>query len=323
LPRLGVVYDSNLYRTLPLSRFEALRDREANWSIQAYASYYVAWELLAHLADPKDPSFDYALGALKRLWAHCKTYDGSREGLGFLADAEAQVPYLLFKERPRRLDQERNLHAQTIGEVTHQPVASWSERLRASIHAIAGHVQEVEDQFVANMWSIVVTLNPAAKQWSDVKSSAALRTALLASIDRGESLTRSAEAIAQRAADEIGRSITITELRESTEKVQRHLPLPVHLYSRLVRRLVEGGPDMTKTRNVNSIWDFHICFSVGLGASLRGAGLWLITADSEVLQAAEAASATWCVRHPDQYEALLTRNDDQLLEELEAEPIPQ
>jgi hypothetical protein len=255
------------------------------------------------------------------LWSHCKRYDGSREVLEFLADAGAQAPYLLFKEKPSRPDQDRSLYAQTIGEVTHQPEASWSEQTRASLTAIAGHVQKVEEQFIAGMWNIVLVLNPAAKQWSDVKSSAGLRAALLASIDRGESLAHTAEAIAQRAADEIGRSITVTELRESTEKVQRDLPLPVHLYSRLLRRLVEGGPDMTKTHNVNSIWDFHICFSVGLGASLRGAGPWLITADTEVLQAAEAASATWSVRHPDKYEALLTGNDDQLLDELEAELI--
>ena len=82
-------------------------------------------------------------------------------------------------------------------------------------------------------------------------------------------------------------------------------PLPMHLYRRLIRRVVEKGHNMSKKERANSIWDLHIGFSVGTKADTDGAARVLVTNDQDILAASEEAGVQSHVMSLEDYGELL------------------
>ena len=303
MPRLYVVYDSNVYRTLGAPAFDAILALEANHSVVAVASYFVISEFLAHIADATDPSYAMSWGALRRLWRHCKQYDGSRELLRLIGDSEAQVPRTLFGELPRGRDDQAHAYGNLVGRLIAQGGPTWPEAQR-ELTRNRQHVLATEDMFVQQLFNHVVKgLEPAATSWADVRK-AQVRPHILQKIKNGDGQRLVAQAIIAKAANEIGRSLSVTELQRLGQQVQEIFPVSVAFYDTLVHRIVRDGLDMSKYPRPNSLWDYQITFSIGKGARLLTRPIWLITNDSDMLAAAKHTGET-NVRNFEAYRDLL------------------
>lgn len=303
---LLVVFDTNLYRKLGADVFDELRDRERNLSIQAAGSYYVAMELLAHLADDQDPQFAISHNSLRRLWQHTKTYDGSRYVTNLMEPAESQVSHVLFRAGPKDPRDDSASLGGFVGQIANTERADLPGRFEEPLCECRDLVQSREEQFTQSLFDRVVrTLVPEATDWFSVTQDSPIRSTLLESISAGDGLSRIAEGTVRRIADDLGIELSQEELAEKVAVVKQAFPVPIHLFNGLVRNIVENGLDMTKQKRANSLWDFHIAFSTGTGANLDGMPIWLVTNDGEILKAAATAGATQNVKPFDEYTRIL------------------
>jgi len=91
MPRLYVVLDTNAYIGISDADLEGLIECCAVHSIVGVASFWVAQELLSHVADQADRDFGRARAAIRRLARHCSQYDGARSIVRFIGDGHGTV----------------------------------------------------------------------------------------------------------------------------------------------------------------------------------------------------------------------------------------
>jgi hypothetical protein len=155
MPRLFVVFDTNLYRTLGNARFDALRAKERARGIVGIASYWVALELIAHLDSPDDPSFAASWAAIRRLVRHCTSYDGRRHIVHFIADSREHAQRLLFgRVREARPDENPTIYGELLGHISEATSLEGLNQVKSAIAAVAQKLREDEAAFRDRMWHV-------------------------------------------------------------------------------------------------------------------------------------------------------------------------
>lgn len=309
MPRLAVVLDTNAYRSIGEAAFEPFRRDEVHHSVIPYASYFVASELLAHLSDPGDPDFRHCLAATTRLGRHCRRYDGSRYQVDFLQLPVAQVARTLFG---RTLETDRASSAaygDVIGAITDNPEHGVLNEWKEPLTKLREIVLLVEREFVERLWSrVVLTLAPDAEDWQSIVRSPR-RSALIAALEAGQGLDLVAGTIVDRVAAKCGLVLSQPEREAAIANARKVFATPVYHHDLLVRQLIANGPDMSQPDRANSIWDHEITFSTGVGATMIGVPLVLVTGDSLVRQAAEAAGTRRQIWTLAEYRERITQRD--------------
>jgi len=307
MPTLVVVCDTNVYRQLGRTRYDALREREREHSVVAAAAYTVATELLSHVADEEDASYRPALAALGRLWDHTKTYNGSQYATNLIAVPHELLAMHVFGVTPTTTTEDDQAYGSTIGRIVNQP-----ERWRRDVALVAGlrglrtNVERWESDFVKQLWDLLSGLLPHASVWADFCRPSEPHKVLLDELDQGQWLVEAATLIVRSAAQELGLPQPTAQLPELCRRVTEVFRLPVHFWNLMIRQILERGVDMSAPHRRNSTWDMQVCFATGVGAALyKDAPVWLITGDGTIQKAANAAGMGWQVRSLEAYEHLL------------------
>ena len=321
MPRLGVVFDTNSYRSLGRERLQSLQGRESSHGIIAYASYFVMMELLAHVADDDQKAQNIARASLKRLWTHCKQFTGV-DSLRLLGDSEAQVPVTLFGKAPPGRARFYDQIGSYVGRLCAAGVDGIPDGRRIA-EAIQRDVSNAEARFAQDLFRAVVqTVNPGATSWFDARTSTPLRDEILAKARSGEGHRLIASAIVLKAAREVEMTLSDDQFASAVALVQRLFPVPIHLYDTLVLDVIERGLDASRPSVANSLWDYQICFSTGTGARIGGAPIWLISSDNRVLDAALRAGAAGTVKSLTEYERLLSASTSDVEDAAQASVAP-
>lgn len=301
MPRLRVVFDTNVYRGLSTSRFSCIQRIERSRSVQAVASPWVALELLAHMAKPEDPDFAPSAAALKRLAEHCRTYNGSQYVLPFLGDVYRQIAYSLLHLGVEH-DASDSWLASFVGAVA-SPHNDGSDDIQAW-QEIANRVQEVEVNFERNIWmNVLLASVPSASRWSALVESAPLLREVLADLNSEQTLRLLAEQVLERAR-QMG-STKAVDPKNSLDLILSACSKPLRFELALLSQVIAGGLDLTKPRHRNTVWDIHIAVATTMFAALSRDRIWLVTDDRLVHRAALAASVADSVLPFDKYEAIL------------------
>lgn len=286
MPRLFVVFDTNTYRSISRSDFDNLMTLERARSVIGIASYWVVFELLAHVADPNDPSYNFALAGVRRLARHCAQYDGKRRVLRLLADSEDHVFRALFGYQIPNRASASEAFGQLVGAIADaKSPADWSG-LQPQLDALKAHIDAAEAQFEADVFANVVrALWPSAQTWDDVTQDPQKKADLLAYLATPQSQVAAASALVVKAASEIDHELTPEQESEFVIKVLELFPAPIAFYNAFLRK-VANGYDLSVSKNVNSLWDMQVAFSTSMEATLGGAPVWLVSSDKAVLSAA-------------------------------------
>jgi hypothetical protein len=288
MPRRIAVFDTNIYIGLGAARAAELARRQRAASVISGASVWTVAELASHLADPTDPRRGRCLGALRALWQHYALYDGSKHFLPFVPDTEDILCRELFgRDTPGRAEE-----IDAGGAFVRRVAMGDADELNELSPALAGlrdHIAHVEAEFVAAMRDIVQHLDPRASGWETFRSDPERRRAILARIDAGHGLRYFAEALVRRAAASIGTAIEGADLQHRVEFVMRHFGTPLRFFDAIIRKLVDGGVDMSKPQRANSIWDLQIAFYGVPGWAIDGAPLILVTDEGAIREAARRA----------------------------------
>jgi hypothetical protein len=308
LPRLRVVFDTNVYRHLSKRDFEKMLEREQKHSILGTGNFMVVMELLAHIADPKDKGFQPSLAALRRLNLHTREYDGSHYITRFIGDSEEHAAISLFKRHmPNRSDQAWH-YGSLVGLVAEaDSPREWAEE-QNNLDVIRSHVAHAEKEFAEDYRRrLILPLVPGAESWAAISSNAELRAVVASALEGPDADRLSAKMLVRRTALLLG--IPITE-KEMTEKVEIALKLfltAIRFRVHVLRKIVQSGYDLSLPKNANTLWDIEITFSTNPNALVYGQPIWLITDDRAALAAAQSAGATNVVHSSSVYLELLGR----------------
>ena len=308
MPKLRVAFDTNVYRSLSDDRFRELRRLERSQAVVGIASYWVAAELLSHLASDSDPNFNAALAGLRRLILHCRTYNGSQYRLPFLGDVDSQIAYMIFGTRLFS-DQESPYDlAWLVGAFAPEAELNRSPEHVAALINIAREVRIAELRFAQNIWeNMVLKLVPDAQGWADLARNKTQRAKGLEELASSEAERVTAQVLLDRVAAKLGRDLSIDERKAKVEELLHTLIVPIRLQNALFTRILRDGLDLSRGKHSNTFWDLHIVFCASTFDSFDRTPFWLVTDDRPILRAAHDGNVSDAVRSLDEYEDALKR----------------
>lgn len=302
MQNLAVVFDTNAYRALSDQALAELREYEVRAGVHPYASYWVVIELLAHMALKDDPDFGSAIASLKRLWTHCSVKSDDRELLQFLADSENQLCKAIFGEPIPKREAEAEAYAQIVSAVVHSKSPEAWSHYQPALDYLRDHVEDVEQQFVEDMWDHVVRgLDPSAGSWHPLHDEPELRKHLAQAITSDIGRRLCARMVVRKAALQIDRDLSQESVDAKVDFVTEVFPTPLALYNEIVRRIILDGCDLRRRNRANWIWDMQMAFQTSPAAALQGVPVWLITGDGDIRQAAAAVGADDVVKSVNEY----------------------
>jgi hypothetical protein len=164
-----IIFDTNAYRYLVKNRsseqIEDYVNKINGWesanNIQTLISPIVAKELLAHVANKKDPAFDICMKAIKAMYLH----NGSDENYRMIASPELLISNAFFKEEiPSKVETNK-----AIGEMMYRlatdPRDYTFKSLQHNLNLNYNHVMESEKEFAISLKQFVNEVDPNAKGW--------------------------------------------------------------------------------------------------------------------------------------------------------------
>ena len=316
MPYLNVVFDSNVYRKLSGAEFAAVMELERAQSIVACSSYWVLFELLAHVASQEDPEFNHAWAALKRLWHHCAIYDGSAYRLQCLADWRSEICRLLFGRGLADRD-DADVYGLLVGVIANAETPEDWEKYQPMLDQLASHVDEVERRFLDGMLNNVARrVAPGAVDWEAAAEIPATRAELADALTLDTGIRSAARIIVSLAAEDVGIGLQEAELNEKTDYVADAFEAPLRFLNAIVAGVVREGTNIS-TRRANSVWDFQIEFSTSPEVTMAGVPVWLITDDNAMLAAAREAKIEGLFRSLGSYRSVLESSYDEFRRQLD------
>ena len=204
-----VIFDTNAYRYLVADidfdqvekAITKLKAKEAKNKIQTLISPIVVKELLAHLADKNDPSFEKCLKANKALYLHSSFGKSYR----MIASPELLIGQSFFgKTIPSKVS--TNL---ALGQISYHlatnPTPHIFKKFQRNLNLNRDHVLESELNFAVSMKQFLQTADPTSTGWRVFEN------------------------------DEIGRAKTLAGIRSEKASIEIALGYLFIVYSQLVQ----------------------------------------------------------------------------------------
>jgi hypothetical protein len=178
-----VIFDTNAYRYLVHGKRHdkiekivgKLKAKEKKNNIETLISPIVAKELLAHIGDKNDPSFNKCLKAVKALYLH----SGDDIKYNMIASPELLISKAFFnKELPAKSETNKAI-GQMIYHLAKNPDAKALKRLNRNLQANRSHVIDTEYNFALQMKQFVSTIDNTATGWQIFPNDALKRKEVL------------------------------------------------------------------------------------------------------------------------------------------------
>lgn len=304
-----VIFDTNAYRYLVDGKdfdqvdkvIAKLKAKEEKNDIETLISPIVVKELLAHLADKNDPSFDVCLKANKALYLH----SGSDENYRMIASPELLISKAFFaKTIPSKIET-NNALGQISFHLATNPSDHVFKKFQRNLNLNKDHVLESEKEFALAMKQFIVSQDPNAKGWRIFENDDNSRRKVLESI-RSENasieiafgyiylvymLLLSSGQIAQ---------MSMPELMDRAKSFITVFPEPIALYKYVMENLVNSEFNLFENSRSNFVWDIHLMFNVGDHAISEGK-VHFVTSDKAMIRTAIAENAKYSIWTFDEY----------------------
>jgi hypothetical protein len=290
MPRLAVVFDTNIYRQLSPEDAAAIALQQDERDVIACTNSWSVMELAAHLCDPADGDRRICHRALKSIWEHCTQRLDDRRLLRVAGDADSQLVLALFNQHLPGRDRETNVMSHVVQQLADSEIGIVPSDVQAALEYLRDHRDTVEAQFTEDMRKVVLGLDSSAVDWQPWPNDRDRRRAELSESRRGKNLPAIATAMVARAAANLDiQDLPANELRGRVQFVLDNFTTPLHFYEGLLRRTIESGIDYSRAEHANSIWDVQLCFFALPQATIEGTPVTLVSNERAIRSAAVAA----------------------------------
>jgi hypothetical protein len=296
-----VIFDTNAYRNftfgcgLEESRAKVLklRKKEQGAGVMSLANPFVIWELIGHLSDKGDSSYDYCMNALVALAEHTWSPFDPNGGLCLIADGESSVCRELFQKLPPNAKQ----NAQNLSLLAaHVRANAPNITLPAAItnfKAFTLALEKYEDSWLIQMQKVLDSLNPdIARIWMGGKTNAQTRRKLRKFFESQAYMDAWAITMVIKFAKLVDIKLSAQEITQKANVMKKVFPVPFHLMAHTLREW-QGNKSFNltsqKKKRANFVWDTALCFSIGNFTQVGDALVYFVTDDAAIRRAAEDA----------------------------------
>jgi hypothetical protein len=304
-----VIFDTNAYRYLVTDKsfsqidklIQKLKSREQKNGIETLISPIVAKELLAHVADKNDPSYDKCLKAIKALYLH----SGNHKSYNMLASIELLISKSFFDKIITAKIETNKAIGQMIYHLATNPTEKTFKKLNKNLQANKNHVFESETTFAIQMKQFVSAIDPEAIGWQIFPDNPEKRAKALADI-------RSENASNQIALGYIFivyyllvvtgeiEPLTNEQLLDRAKELVKMFPEPIALFKQVMENLVNSEFNIFENSRANFVWDIHLMFNIG-NHTVDGSKLYFVTADKAIIRSAIQENAKYSILTYDEY----------------------
>ena len=304
-----VIFDTNAYRYLVKAKkyeqidklIQRLKAKEAKNNIETLISPIVAKELLAHVADKKDPSYQICLNAIKALYLH----SGNDISYNMIASSELLISKAFFDKTIASKIETNNAIGQMIYHIATNPTEKIFKKLRKNLIANKDHVFETESNFANQMKQFVNAIDPNAKSWEIFAGNKLKKREVLTHI-RSENVSFQIALgylfIVYQLLVFSGEITMLpnNELYDRAKEFVKVFPEPIALYKEVMENLVNSEFDIFEENRSNFVWDIHLMFNIG-NHSINGSKLYFVTDDKAILRNAIKKNAKYSILTYDEY----------------------
>ncbi len=298
-----VIFDTNAYRYLVDGRdfnqvdklIEKVKAKEAKNNIESLISPIVVKELLAHLADRNDPSFEVCLRANKALYLH----SGSTADYSMIASPELLISKAFFdKEIPSKIETTKALGQMSFHLATN-PSKHVFRKFQRNLNLNRDHVLETETEFALAMKQFVISNDPSATGWKIFENDEPERRKVLESIRSKNSSIEIGFGyiylvyVLLMASGQI-QQMTMEDLYDRAKTFIDIFPEPIALYKYVMENLVNSEFNLMENSRGNFVWDIHLMFNVG-NHSVNNEKLHFVTSDKAIIRTAIAENAKYTI----------------------------
>jgi hypothetical protein len=186
----------------------------------------------------------------------------------------------------------------------------WPDWVRGGTAEIRAFLANAEARFADLAWrNVVLSLVPDADAWSAVRRDPQRADALAAGVLSDEGLRLSARLHVEEIADTVGLVLDEESLRIAADRLAETFPLPMRVFNAFLYRVISRGLDASAPEVANSIWDLQLSMSVPASSRVSQTPVWLVTTDTLIHDAAEAAGAGHLVHDLAAYKQLQADGD--------------
>ncbi|MDR2278171.1 MAG: hypothetical protein LBE23_09940, partial [Vagococcus sp.] len=180
-----VIFDTNAYRYLVKGKsykdidgyLKKIKSKEKRNGISTFISPIVARELLAHLADKKDPSFDICLNATKAMYLHSSDEDGSQYNM--IASPELLIAKMYFGTSIPRKEQTYQALIQIAYHLAKKPSKYNFTKFQKNLNDNRFDVLQTENVFAQSIFDFMKSQDPISSGWDFFKEEPEKRRKLL------------------------------------------------------------------------------------------------------------------------------------------------
>jgi hypothetical protein len=304
-----VIFDTNAYRYLVKGKkfsqvdriVQRLKAKESRNNIETLMSPIVAKELLAHVADKKDPSYVICLNAIKALYLH------SSEGKTYkmVASPELLISDAFFGKKIPGKEESNKAIGQMIYHIATNPTENVFKRLFRNLQAIKDQIIDGENNFAVQMKQFVSVIDPDAKGWQIFPKDEKKRKKVLKYI-RSENCSFEIALgflfIAYQLLVFSGELTLVSndELREKAKTLITVFPEPIDLHKQVLENLVNSEFNILEESRTNFVWDIQLMFNVG-SHQINGSKLYFVSDDKAIIRSAIKGNAKFTILTYDEY----------------------
>ncbi|RYE59681.1 MAG: hypothetical protein EOP48_00080 [Sphingobacteriales bacterium] len=304
-----VIFDTNAYRYLVSNvkfeeidkMIEKLHSKEKIRGIQSLMSPIVITELLAHVADKKDSSFEKCLKALKAVYLHNSEEDQYR----ILASPEMLIAKAFFNEELMKKEESIKAMVQIAFHLSKKPNPYNFKKFQRTLTNIKNHVSNTELFFANALKELVTQSDPESKTWRIFPNNQKERQKVLKGIRSDDTSNSIAAGLILPVYDLLVnenkiQKITVETLQDMSQEFVKMFPEYIALYKLVFENLVNSEFNMLEDSRSNFIWDIQLMLNIG-NHSVDNEKLYFVTADKAIISTAIGQNAKYSILNFDEY----------------------
>jgi len=283
-----VIFDTNVYRDLThglgegecRKRFHIIKEAEVHHGIIPVLSTVTAMELLAHLADQKDPAFDICKMAAVAAGFHVLRPNNQ---VSIYPHPQLHLQQLIFENYDESAMSKFEIIAEIVNFLNKGPADLYIEKFNEQITEIRRMVVQHETDFKATMLRVIKGIDPETTTWTALANDKEKRKRTLKYLEEKEEqvLDTLALGYVHKAMNARNQPLSPTEQAVAAIDVTTYFHTALRLHLAIMKKMLIGGFDMdNKKRNrENTIWDIYQLFCVS-DATMNDLSATFVTADT-------------------------------------------
>ena len=304
-----VIFDTNAYRYLVTDKsfdeidklIEKIKSKEQQRGLESLISPIVAKELLAHVADKNDPSFQKCLNAIKAMYLH----NGNEESYRVIASPEMLIAKSFFNETIPAKEETNKALIQIAYHLAKKPSDYVFRKFQRNLNLNREHVLDSENNYAQTLRQFVKNADPSATGWKIFPEDQPKRQAVLAnirSINTSLDIAAGFISIVYQLLLASGKNVHITyeELYDMSQEFIKIFPEVIALYKFVLENLVNSDFNLLENNRSNFVWDTHLMFNIG-NHSIGGDKLYFVTADKAIISTAIGQNAKYTILTYEEY----------------------